>query len=77
MNIVIYGKKGCIDCSKARLLCEMKSIDFQYYNVGTDITVETLHERVGSEVRTVPQIFLQANGQNQYIGGYEELRQQL
>lgn len=77
MNVVIYGKEGCVDCNKAKLLCQMKSVDFEYLTVGSDITHEQLVEQVGAQVASVPQIFLMKDGEQQYVGGYNELRQQL
>ncbi|HLR16905.1 MAG TPA: glutaredoxin domain-containing protein [Alcanivoracaceae bacterium] len=77
MNVVIYGKEGCVDCNKAKLLCQMKSVDFEYLTVGSDITPEKLEEQVGAKVASVPQIFLMKDGEQRYVGGYNELRQQL
>lgn len=77
MSIVIYGKEGCVDCNKAKLLCQMKSVDFEYLTVGSDITTEKLEEQLGREVASVPQIFMMKDGVQEYVGGYNELRQQL
>lgn len=77
MSVVIYGKEGCVDCNKAKLLCQMKSVDFEYRTVGSDITLEKLAEEVGEQVSSVPQIFMLKDGVQQYVGGYDELRQQL
>ncbi len=77
MSVVIYGKEGCVDCNKAKLLCQMKSVEFEYLTVGSDISLEKLAEEVGQQVSSVPQIFMLKDGVQQYVGGYNELRQQL
>ena len=58
MSVVIYGKEGCVDCNKAKLLCQMKSVEFEYLTVGSDISLEKLAEEVGQQVSSVPQIFM-------------------
>lgn len=77
MSVVIYGKEGCVDCNKAKLLCQMKSIEFKYLTVGSDISPEKLAEEIGQQVSSVPQIFMLKDGVQHYVGGYNELRQQL
>ena len=77
MHIHIYGKDGCTDCEKSKLLCQMQSLDFHYHTVGADISVDELHAKVGTPVRSLPQIFIQGDATLTHIGGYEELRQHL
>ena len=77
MEIIIYGKEGCILCDKTRMLCQIQSLPFQYLTVGSDITVEALQAKVGEPVRSLPQIFVQRDGANDYVGGYEALRDML
>ena len=77
MHVIIYGKDNCIHCDKTRMLCQIQSIDFQYHSVGTDISVEELHDRVGHPVRGLPQIFIHRDERTTYVGGYEELRSAL
>ncbi|HET8900122.1 MAG TPA: glutaredoxin domain-containing protein [Rhodanobacteraceae bacterium] len=74
MKAIIYGKHPCNACDKAKLLLRMKSIDFDYLTVGTDISVEELGARIGQRVSSVPQIFLDAGDSPRHIGGYDELR---
>ncbi len=75
MSIHIYGKDGCVNCEKSKLLCQMQSLDFHYHTVGADISVDELHAKVGTPVRSLPQIFIQGDATLTHIGGYEELRQ--
>ncbi len=77
MEIIIYGKEGCILCDKTRMLCQIQSLPFQYLTVGSDITVEALQAKVGEPVRSLPQIFVQRDSANDYVGGYEALRDML
>lgn len=77
MKVIIYGKDRCSQCDKARLLCQMQSLEFEYHHVGADISVEALEQLVGRPVRAVPQIFLQRAGIVDHLGGYDELRRAL
>lgn len=77
MNVIIYGKDNCINCNKAKMLCQMKSIEFDYLTVGKDFTVEELQQEVGQPISSLPQIFLAREGNKQYVGGYDDLRVQL
>jgi len=75
--VIIYGKPGCVNCDKAKMLCNIKLIDFIYYVVGQDITIDELIKVVGKKVSTLPQIFIMTDGLFEHIGGYEELREKL
>ena len=77
MQVIIYGKDGCSNCDKSKLLCQMQSIAFQYQTVGTDISVDELHAKVGTPVRSLPKIFVHREDAITHVGGYEELRQHL
>lgn len=77
MEVIIYGKTGCIECDKTRMLCQIQSLAFQYQLVGTDISAEALQELVGQPVRSLPQIFIRTPEGTSYVGGYNDLRTQL
>lgn len=79
MEVIIYGKDGCTNCDKTRMLCQIQSIPFQYLSVGSDISVDALQAKVGQPVRSLPQIFIQevAGTDLIHVGGYDELRRQL
>ena len=66
--ITIYGKPACPFCDKAKALCEMRGLAYEYKTLGTDYTREELLETF-PRARTVPQIIV---GDNK-IGGYEQL----
>lgn len=77
MSVIIYGKDGCVNCDKAKMLCNIKSMDFKYLTVGRDITVEQLQEQTGSKFSSLPQIFVMSDGLAEYVGGYEDFRQRV
>lgn len=77
MRVLIYGRQGCSFCQRAKDLCEQKGIPYDYQIVGEDITKESLVEMVGSDVRTIPQIFNVSGGLTSYVGGYKDLQNML
>lgn len=68
--ITIYGKENCAECDKAKLMCQMRQVPFEYKQVGVDLTLEDLEKVVGTKVRAVPQIF----DSGVYVGDYQTLR---
>ncbi len=72
MKATIWSKENCTFCVQAKQLLESKGIEFEERKIGKDWTKEQLLEAVPT-ARTVPQIFLD----EQYVGGYQELRQKL
>lgn len=80
MTIVIYGKPDneCLQCGAAKMLCEMRSIPFEYKLIGQDTQPGDLTLMAGVPIRSAPAIFERdADGSLRYIGGYQELRQHL
>ena len=75
MEIIIYGKDGCPNCDKARMLCQIQSLPFTYLTVGSDISVDALQAKAGQPVRSLPQIFVSRDGESTtHVGGYDDLR---
>lgn len=70
MNVLIYTKKDCPSCIKAKSLLNIKGIDFKESVIGEDILREDFVATF-PEVRTAP--FVIADGVK--IGGYEQLRE--
>lgn len=77
MNVIIYGKPNCPNCEKTKMLCQIQSIKYSHLQLGVDYEVEQLNELVGSEVRSLPQIFIQDERKTRYIGDYNALRSAL
>ena len=74
MQATIYGRPGCPYCTRAKQIAEMlkqkrNDFDFTYTDMyAENISKEQLSEKLGVEVRTVPQVLLD----NEYIGGCTE-----
>lgn len=69
---IIWSKTNCSYCDQAKHLLTMKGIVFEERKIGSEWTKEQLLEAVPT-ARSVPQIFLD----EQYVGGYNELKQRL
>jgi glutaredoxin len=74
MKVEIYGTEWCAFCKQAVSLCETKSVQYDYIDVDDTANLRSLEERLGSKVRSVPQIFL--NGQI-LTNGFNSLKQEL
>jgi len=72
MKAVVWSKDSCSFCVKAKGLLTQKGIEFEERNIQQGWTKEQLLEAVPT-ARTLPQIFIDDN----YIGGFTELRQHL
>lgn len=70
--ITIYGKSNCGFCTKAKNLCEVRRLEFEYKNVEYENYLTELKEKV-PEARSVPQIWVN----DTHVGGYTELVQYL
>jgi glutaredoxin len=72
MKAIVWSKDQCTFCEQAKGLLEMKGIEYEVRNISQDWTREQLLESVPT-ARSVPQIFLD----EEYVGGFQELRQRL
>jgi glutaredoxin len=72
MKAVVWSKYHCPYCDQAKALLKMKGIEIEERNINEDWTKDQLLEAVPT-ARTVPQIFLD----DQYIGGFQELKRHL
>lgn len=70
MNVLVYTKKDCPSCIKAKSLLNIKGIDFRESVIGEDILREDFVATF-PEVRTAPLIIVDGVK----IGGYEQLRE--
>lgn len=77
MKATIYGRPGCTFCIQAKALAANHGIEVDYKIVGEDILKEQLEEMIGHSIKSVPQIFINADGFNEYVGGYTELKARL
>ena len=70
MNAELWTKADCKFCVKAKRLLQNEGVDITEYRIDQPpYTREDMTRRVGREVKTVPQIFID----DEYIGGYDEL----
>ena len=72
MQAIVWSKDQCTYCVQAKALLEARGIEYEERNIMHDWTREQLLEAVPT-ARTLPQIFLD----NEYVGGFTELRQRL
>ncbi|QCG76062.1 Glutaredoxin 1 [Pseudomonas phage vB_PaeM_MIJ3] len=72
MKVEIYGKENCPHCKNAVQLCEMRGLEYYYYDVSDQETgmelITELTNRIGTRPKSVPQIFID----NQHVGGYTQ-----
>jgi len=72
MQAIVWSKDQCTYCVQAKALLEARGIEYEERNIMQDWTREQLLEAVPT-ARALPQIFLD----NEYVGGFTELRQRL
>ena len=76
MIVEIYGKPMCPYCDKAKMLCDMRNIEYKYFMFNEDFTKEELLDKFPT-ARTFPQIQFVIDGTTTYVGGFQELQQHL
>lgn len=69
MTVEIYGRTGCVFCTKALNFCLDKAIEYRYYNYTDEPEKKDEMMSRNPGARTVPQVFI--NGE--HVGGYNEL----
>jgi len=73
-RVTIFGRQGCGFCTRAKQICEIKSLEYRYIDIVEEgISKADLEKTVGKPVETVPQVFI---GQ-EHIGGFTELENHL
>lgn len=68
MNVLVYSKKQCSFCVKAKALLDMKNIPYRESVIGEDILREDFMS-IFPEQKSVPLIVIDG----QKVGGYQEL----
>ena len=66
----IYSKEKCQQCDSAKLLCQMKSIEYEVKMLGVDFDKEGLLE-IAPKARSFPVVFRDGD----LIGGLKELQE--
>jgi len=72
VNIVIYTKTNCTNCTTAKRLMDSKGIGFEDRDIEVPLWFETLN-MLYPEARQMPQIFIN----NQRVGGLAGLQNAL
>ena len=70
MKVEIYTKDHCIWCDRAKGLLNAHYIDFEEFDLSNDEERVQFYEKLGDNVKTVPQVFIN----DQRVGGYQDLR---
>ena len=73
MKVKIYTKDNCIWCDRAKGLLNAHSIDFNEVDLSDDEERQSFYKKVGNNVKTVPQIYID----DKRIGGYPHLKEWL
>lgn len=70
MKVSIYTKDNCIWCDRAKILLDSKKISFNEIDLSDDSERLKFYEKIGDNVKTVPQVFID----DKRIGGFQDLR---
>ena len=73
MKVKIYTKDNCIWCDRAKGLLNAHSIDFNEVDLSDNEERQNFYKKVGNNVKTVPQIYID----DKRIGGYPHLKEWL
>ena len=70
MKVLIYTKDNCIWCDRAKILLDSKKISYNEIDLSDDSERLKFYEKIGDNVKTVPQVFINDNR----IGGFQDLK---
>lgn len=70
MKVSIYTKDNCIWCDRAKFLLDSKKISYNEIDLSDDSERLKFYEKIGDNVKTVPQVFIDDNR----IGGFQDLK---
>ncbi len=70
MKVLIYTKDNCIWCDRAKFLLDSKKISYNEIDLSDDSERLKFYEKIGDNVKTVPQVFIDDNR----IGGFQDLK---
>ena len=78
--LVIYSKDNCQQCDSAKLLCQMKGVDYVVKTLDVDYTRDELMH-ISPKARSLPIIVVKGRydgvEMEEYIGGLTELKEVL
>ena len=70
MKVLIYTKDNCIWCDRAKILLDSKKISYNEIDLSDDSERLKFYEKIGDNVKTVPQVFID----DKRIGGFQGLK---
>tara|TARA_B100001248_G_scaffold259493_1_gene245637 strand:- start:2243 stop:2470 length:228 start_codon:yes stop_codon:yes gene_type:complete len=70
LKVLIYTKDNCIWCDRAKFLLDSKKISYNEIDLSDDSERLKFYEKIGDNVKTVPQVFIDDNR----IGGFQDLK---
>lgn len=77
-NFLIFSKPDCPNCDKAAFILSQAGHDYIKFVMGEEYSVDDLLRKIkesgGKPPRSVPQIFLDEDGIETYIGGLPDLQ---
>ena len=78
--LIIYSKDNCQQCDSAKLLCQMKGVDYVVKTLDVDYTRDELMH-ISPKARSFPIIVVKVKydgvEMEEYIGGLTELKEVL
>lgn len=72
LNFTIYGKENCGYCKRALAWMEKHDHSYEYISLDNQAAL-TEFKQANPTARTVPQIFVEKDGDVKHIGGYTDL----
>lgn len=72
MKATVWSKDQCPFCDQVKLMLDIKKIPYEEKKIGVNASKEDLLEAVPT-AKSVPQVFLD----DEYIGGFKELKERL
>ena len=78
--LIIYSKEKCQQCDAAKLLCQMKGVEFEVKKLDVDYTRDKL-VHISPKARSFPVVTVKVKydgvEMEEYIGGLTELKEVL
>ena len=75
MKVTIYGKANCKSCDEAKQLCDNKSVEYEYKQMGKDFEILEMYSIAPRNHKSFPMVTVVENGVESYIGGLHQLQQ--
>ena len=70
MKVTIYGKANCKSCDEAKQLCDNKSVEYEYKQMGKDFELLEMYSIAPRNHKSFPMVAKNGN----YIGTLQDLK---